>query len=251
MQNIISPVPARLTKALYIPKHDDTSPHFAIYDISEEYSEKVGVNPMGSELYKVQLALLRKPNGYFAGDNARFLVDVGASVSIRERVIGRDPCEAEVASPIDGGRNVAVQLYAGGSSFQLDAHEIYLLPEKETKKRIVRYPYMSTTGTFGSSGAVRYEWQVHPVEKGPLRYELVDLQRQVDDDGKILAIYHHHGFENDLPTSYSSGVLLLPATSTPLFEIMAASSLIALLSTVRKQPAPKKQSRLRSFMASL
>ncbi|KAF9773328.1 hypothetical protein IL306_008889 [Fusarium sp. DS 682] len=243
MQNIISPVPARLTKALYIPKYDDTISHFAIYDISKEYSEKVGVNPMGSEHYKVALALLRKPSGYFAGDNARFLVDVGTSVSIHERCMGRDPCEAEF--------NVAVQIHSEDSSFQLDTHEFYPLPEKETKKRIVRYPYMDTTGNFGGSEDLRYEWQVHPVEKGPLRYELVDLQRQADDDGSILAIYHHHGFENELPTSYSNGVLLLPATSTPLFEITAVSSLIALLSTIRKQPAPQKQSRFRSFMASL
>jgi hypothetical protein len=96
MLDIISHVPSRLTKALYIPKHDDTTSHFAIYDISKEYSEKVGVHPMGSESYKVELCLLRKPSGYHAGDNARFLVDVDASVSIHERVMGRDPLDAEV-----------------------------------------------------------------------------------------------------------------------------------------------------------
>ncbi|KAF5620183.1 hypothetical protein F52700_11503 [Fusarium sp. NRRL 52700] len=98
MLDVISHAPERLAKALYIPKHDDTTSHFAIYDISKEYSEKVGVHPMGSESYKVELCLLRKPSGYHAGDNARFLVDVDASVSIHERVMGRDPLDAEVGS---------------------------------------------------------------------------------------------------------------------------------------------------------
>ncbi|KAF5538546.1 hypothetical protein FNAPI_11086 [Fusarium napiforme] len=149
MLDIISHVPSRLTKALYIPKHDDTTSHFAIYDISKEYSEKVGVHPMGSESYKVELCLLRKPSGYHAGDNARFLVDVDASVSITERVMGRDPLDAEVSSPIDGDGSVTLQIHSGGSSGELSARECYPLPEKETKKRIIRYPYMSIDRDFG------------------------------------------------------------------------------------------------------
>jgi hypothetical protein len=107
------------------------------------------------------------------------------------------------------------------------------------------------SGDFGGSEAHSCDWQVHPAEKGPLRYELVDMERRGDDDGSILAIYHHHGFESELPTSYSHGVLLLPATSTPLFDITVVSSLMALLATIRKQPAARKRSRLRSLIASL
>ncbi|KAG7404666.1 hypothetical protein Forpe1208_v015345 [Fusarium oxysporum f. sp. rapae] len=251
MLDIISHVPAHLTKALYIPKHDDTISHFAIYDISKEYFEKVGVNPMGSESYKVELCLLRKPSGYHVGDNARFLVDVDASVSIHERVMGRDPLDAEVSSAIEGERSVSLQIHTGDSSFELTGQEYYLLPEKETKKRIIRYPYMSITGDHGASKALRCDWQVHPAEKGPLRYDLVDMEQQGDDDGAILATYHHHGFESELPTSYSHGILLLPNDSTPLFEITVVSSLMALLATIRKQPAARKRSRFRSLMASL
>ncbi|KAL9562708.1 hypothetical protein ACKAV7_013272 [Fusarium commune] len=251
MLDIISHVPAHLTKALYIPKHDNSITHFAIYDISKEYSEKVGVNPMGSESYKVELCLLRKPSGYHVGDNARFLVDVDASVAIHERVMGRDPLDAEVSSPIEGDRSVTLQIHTGDSSFELTGQECYPLPRKETKKRIVRYPYMSMDGDFGGSGAYHCEWQVHPVEKGPLRYELVDLDRRGNGDGSILAIYHHHGFESELPTSYNHGVLLLPDNSTPLFDITVVSSLMALLATIRKQPAARKRSRFRSLMASL
>ncbi|WKT50769.1 hypothetical protein QSH57_015739 [Fusarium oxysporum f. sp. vasinfectum] len=251
MLDIISHVPAHLTKALYIPKHDDTISHFAIYDISKEYSEKVGVNPMGSERYKVELCLLRKPSGHHVGDNARFLVDIDASVSIRERVMGRDPLDAEVSPPIDGERSAKLQIHTGDSLFELTGHECYPLPEKETKKRIIRYPYMSMSGNHGPSKALRCDWQVHPAEKGPLRYELVDLDRQGEGDGSILAIYHHHGFESELPTSYSHGALLLPNDSTPLFDITVVSSLMALLATIRKQPAARKRSRFRSLMASL
>ncbi|KAF4953211.1 hypothetical protein FGADI_6186 [Fusarium gaditjirri] len=251
MLNIISSVPANLTKALYIPRHDDTISHFAIYDISKEYSEKVGVNPMGSESYKLDLCLLRKPSGYHVGDNARFLVDFDASVSIHERVMGRDPVDAEVSSPIDGERSVTLRIHAGASSFELTGQESYPLPEKETKKSIVRYPYMSMSGNHELSEALRFDWQVHPVEKGPLRYELVDLDRRDEGDGSILAIYHHHGFESELPTSYSHGVLLLPNDSAPLFDITVVSSLMALLAKIRKQPVVRKRSRFWSFMASL
>ncbi|KAF5243542.1 hypothetical protein FANTH_8121 [Fusarium anthophilum] len=250
MLDIISHVPAHLTKALYIPKHDDTTSHFAIYDISKEYSKKVGVHPMGSESYKVELCLLRKPSGYHAGDNARFLVDVDASVSIHERVMGRDPLEAEVSSPIDGDGSVTLQIHSAHSSFELTARECYPLPEKETKKRIVRYPYINIDGAFADL-LHRCNWQVDPAGKGPLRYELVDMDRQDDDDGSILAIYHHQGFESELPSSYNHGVLLLPSDSTPLFDITVVSSLMALLATIRKQPAARKRSRFRSLMASL
>lgn len=97
------------------------------------------------------------------------------------------------------------------------------------------------------------EWQVHPIEDGPLRYELVDPEqrRQGNGDSSILAIYHHHGFENDLPTSYSHGVLLLPFDSSPLLDITVVSSLLILLYTARKQSTVQKQSRIRSLIACL
>lgn len=154
------------------------------------------------------------------------------------------------SSPIDGDGSVTLQIRSGHSSFGLTARECYPLPEKETKKRMIRYPYLSIDGAFEDSHH-RCEWQVHPAEKGPLRYDLVGLERQGDDDGSILAIYHHHGFESELPTSYNNGVLLLPVDSTPSFDITVVSSLMALLATIRRQPAAQKRSRFRSLMASL
>jgi hypothetical protein len=99
MQNIISQVPPSFTKVFYIPKHNAEVSNFAVYDISEQYRDKIGKLPMGSEDYKVELCILRKPNGEHVGDNARFLVNVGndnTSMSVRERTLGQDPAEADV-----------------------------------------------------------------------------------------------------------------------------------------------------------
>lgn len=99
MQNIVSQVPANFTKVFYIPNHNAQVSHLTIYDISEPYSEKLGKLPMGSEDYKVELCILRKPNGERTGDNARFLVDFGndnTSIFVQERTLGRDPVEAQV-----------------------------------------------------------------------------------------------------------------------------------------------------------
>lgn len=98
MKNIISHVPAHLSKVLYIPRHTAEIAHFAVYDITQQYADKLGNLPMGSEGYKVELCLLRKPGGYHVGDDARFLVNLDSrgSVSIQERCIGRQPLEGEM-----------------------------------------------------------------------------------------------------------------------------------------------------------
>lgn len=98
MQNTISHVPAHLSKVLYIPKHTAETTHFAVYDITQQYADKLGSLPMGSEDYKVVLFLLRKPGGCHVGDDARFLVnsDNSGLVSIQERCIGRQSLEGDM-----------------------------------------------------------------------------------------------------------------------------------------------------------
>ncbi|EKJ73851.1 hypothetical protein FPSE_05974 [Fusarium pseudograminearum CS3096] len=259
MQNIISQVPSHFTKVLYFPRHNEEVSHFPIYEISEQYFDKIGKLPMGSRDYKVELCLLRKPNGEFLGDNARFLVDVGddsTSMSVRERILGQDPVEAQVLLPNSEETEYSIHTDTSTTSAHSSGHLVFPLPEKQTKRQLVRYPYFAITSTiFGDRDANigRYEWQVHPNEKGPLRYELVDVGENDSGevDSSILAIYHHHGFENELPASYSHGVLLLPSTSTSEFEIAVVSSLLAVLSAVRQQPTSRKQSRIRSLMACL
>ncbi|WZH49622.1 uncharacterized protein QYS62_010825 [Fusarium acuminatum] len=230
MKNIISHVPAHLSKVLYIPKHTAETTHFAVYDITQQYADRLGRLPMGSEGYKVELFLLRKPDGSHVGDDARFLVTFdGCGILIHDttgEVIERASTESN-----------------------------YPLPDKETKKQLIRYPYltMSSKSADNETQLSGLEWQVHPVDNGPLRYELVDPEqkRQDNGDNSIRAIYHHHGFENDLPTSYSHGILLLPFDSSPLLDITVVSSLLVLLSTVRKQSTVQKQSRIRSLITCL
>ncbi|VTO84546.1 unnamed protein product [Fusarium graminearum] len=180
MQNIISEVPSHLTKVLYFPRHNEEVSHFPIYEISEQYFDKIGKLPMGSRDYKVELCLLRKPNGEFLGDNARFLVDVGddsTSMSVRERILGQDPVEARVLLPNSQETEYSIHTDTSTTSAHSSGHLVFPLPEKQTKRQLVRYPYFAITSViFGDKDAndSRYEWQVHPNEKGPLRYELVD-----------------------------------------------------------------------------
>ncbi|RGP67646.1 hypothetical protein FSPOR_5834 [Fusarium sporotrichioides] len=230
-----------------------------LYDVSEQYFDKIGKLPMGSEDYKVELCILRKPNGERVGDDARFLVNIGengTSLSVRERTLSQDPVEAEVSLPSPQHNEYYVHTQTSTASVHTSVHLVFPLPEKYTKRQHIRYPYLAINGTiFGHKDISnsQYEWQVHPNEKGPLRYELVNLgeKHSGDGDSSILAIYHHHGFENELPASYSHGVLLLPSTLTSQSEIGVVSSLLALLSAVRQQPTLKKTSRIRSLMACL
>ncbi|KAM0230291.1 hypothetical protein ACHAPO_009284 [Fusarium lateritium] len=259
MENIISQVPSHFTKVFYIPKHNDKVSNFAVYDISEQYSDKIGKLPMGSEDYKVELCILRKPNGEHVGDNARFLVDVGSddtSMSIRERTMGQDPVEAQVSHPNPQNDDYVVHTHTGSTSARSSGRLTFPLTEKHMKKEIIRYPYLAfNDDIFRNNYAERsqYEWQVHPVKKGALRYELVNFgeKRSEDRDHSILAIYHHHGFEDDLPTTHSHGFLLLPSTSTSEFDISALSSLLALLSAVRQHARLKKRSRIRCLMGCI
>ncbi|KAG5659955.1 hypothetical protein KAF25_003477 [Fusarium avenaceum] len=257
MKNIISHVPAHLSKVLYIPKHTAVTTHFSVYDITQQYADKLGDLPMGSEGYKVVLFLLRKPDGSHVGDDARFLIklDGYGSVSIRERCIGRQPLEGDIPRSDNDTNNMLIHDTTGEVVKRISLESSYPLPEKKTKKQLIRFPYltMSSKPIDNETPLSSLEWQVHPIENGPLRYELVDPEqrRQGNGESSILAIYHHHGFENDLPTSYSHGVLLLPFNSSPLLEITVVSSLLVLLSTVRKQSTVQKQSRIRSLIACL
>ncbi|KAI6752433.1 hypothetical protein HG530_013802 [Fusarium avenaceum] len=237
MKNIISHVPAHLSKVLYIPRHNAEIAHFAVYDITQQYADKLGSIPMGSEDYKVELCLLRKPGGCHVGDDARFLVNSDSSglFSIQERCIGRQPLEGNISRSDDDTNNILIHNTKGEVVERIFLESSYPLPEKKTKKQLIRYPYlnMSSESANSETQLSGLEWQVHPIEAGPLRYELVDPEqrRQGNGDSSILAIYHHHGFENDLPTSYSHGVLLLPSNSSPLLEITVVSGLLVLLST--------------------
>jgi hypothetical protein len=89
------------------------------------------------------------------------------------------------------------------------------IPDSLTKAGISRNPYFS----FSLPGSTAiFQWQIHPVEHGPLRYTLIAVDPDFTTrDGaaqtgeKVQAIYHHVGLGTSLSTmQHSEGVLLLP-----------------------------------------
>ncbi|KAG6361726.1 hypothetical protein INS49_009954 [Diaporthe citri] len=92
-------------------------------------------------------------------------------------------------------------------------------------------------------------WQIHPVEHGPLRYTLVELPSpdqdasavEPENQHRIKAIYHNVGVGTSLVQPFSEGVLLLPASrvmdADP--ETVVLTSLIGLLWKARGVPTVK------------
>lgn len=93
------------------------------------------------------------------------------------------------------------------------------------------------------------QWQVHPVEHGPLRYTLIELPSpghdasavQPEDQHRIKAIYHNVGVGTSLAQPFSEGVLLLPANKEMDVntETVILTSLIGLLWMARDVPTVK------------
>jgi hypothetical protein len=97
-------------------------------------------------------------------------------------------------------------------------------------------PWFTTTPTESTSS---YQWQIHPLEHGPLRYTLIELPPpghdasavQPENQHLIRAIYHNAGVGASLGQPFSEGVLLLPtgkAMDTEL-EAVVVTSLVGLL----------------------
>lgn len=83
-----------------------------------------------------------------------------------------------------------------------------------------------------------YQWQIHPVEHGPLRYTLIEFPSSQDasalepeNQHRIKAIYYNVGVGASLVQPFSEGVLLLPANKNMSSDLenAAVTSLIGLL----------------------
>lgn len=94
-----------------------------------------------------------------------------------------------------------------------------------------------------------YQWQVHPVEHGPLRYTLIELPSpghgasavEPQNQHRIKAIYHNVGVGTSLVQPFSEGVLLLPANKNmdADLETVVLTSLMGLLWRARGVPTVK------------
>lgn len=95
-------------------------------------------------------------------------------------------------------------------------------------------PWFTITSTESSTS---YQWQIHPVEHGPLRYTLIELPSpghgasavEPENQHRVKAIYHNVGVGTSLVQQFSEGVLLLPANKDRGLEAVVLTSLIGLL----------------------
>lgn len=56
-----SSTPAHLTRALYIPHHDESTSHVSVFDVSTQYTQSIQQRGMGSASYIVALGRMPKP----------------------------------------------------------------------------------------------------------------------------------------------------------------------------------------------
>lgn len=112
------------------------------------------------------------------------------------------------------------------------------------KKTVYMHPYFAFQPPGEDKAYLYFEWQMHPVPHGRLRYTLVRVPRgpSADSPGKpgipsdhdILAIYHHIGDGVSLPLPYSEGVLLLSADMNPVTEAIVVASVYGMLGQLRR-----------------
>lgn len=97
-------------------------------------------------------------------------------------------------------------------------------------------PWFTITSPEASTS---YQWQIHPVEHGPLQYTLVELPSPAQDASAIEPENQHRnvGVDTSLVQPFSEGVLLLPASDKEMdanLEIVVVTSLIGLLWKARE-----------------
>lgn len=100
-----------------------------------------------------------------------------------------------------------------------------------------RHPFFA----FSLPDGKAMQWQIHPLQSGPLRYDLVELKQDAEYKGanflpnpeSIAAVYHHIGHASSLSTPRSQGVLLLPESEDLGSEAFILASVMGLLWQVR------------------
>lgn len=129
----------------------------------------------------------------------------------------------------------------GDRSQHIDISTTYPIQQLRTNAGVIQFPYFAFSL---DDGSIRYEWQIHPLDHGTLRYTLLRLRSTAlpeapprqHENAHIVAIYHHIGHDGSLFLPTSEGVLLLPALekdTSPLLEMVTVASLVGLLWRVR------------------
>ncbi|KAG6023177.1 hypothetical protein E4U40_004108 [Claviceps sp. LM458 group G5] len=281
-----SALPTQLSRVLYIPEH--SSLNLSLYDAREPFQQAVYASPFGSEhlvgrpligsrFFKTRVNTMDREKVMQSGapcyvvklDSECDRIEDGVDISATMRA------HASVSDAVDSTTKINIKVPMSTDGFSLTfenskqtEHQIqhiaisatYPLQSVHSKAGILRFPFFAFSLDENSIG---YEWQIHPLDHGMLRYTLFQLPSHSPasggnvappreyPDAETIAIYHHLGHENSLFRPTSEGVLLLPGPEmSPLLEMVTVASLLVLLWRIRstareglgKEPQPKKRS---------
>ncbi|TID03907.1 hypothetical protein CH35J_001967 [Colletotrichum higginsianum] len=269
----LSPTPAHLSRVVYVPKHKDVTAHLPLYDVSENYAKAVKGEFVGGSRYKLNLAMMKRPNGDGTDGEVRYLVNFGSGaaedeVTVERRVPTHNGPMVSMHLPREGNGNFRVASLDPTQTMQLVVANSFPIPDRKMHAAAppVRHPWFTISHTSqddadddddaaAATGLTpsNLEWQIRPTEHGPLRYTLVDTAEEdaaAAEAGEPLihAIYHHIGVGFALPRDYSEGVLLLSENLDDEAEALAVSTLLGLLRQVRSINQPPPRPRKKSFV---
>ncbi|KAG6215277.1 hypothetical protein E4U34_005695 [Claviceps purpurea] len=280
-----SALPTHLSRVLYIPEHSTLN--LSLYDAREPFQQAVYVSPFGSEhlvgrpligsrFFKTRVNTMDREKVMQSGaplyvvelDGDRIDDEVDISVTMR--------ANASVSDAVDSTAKINIQVPMSTDDFSLTfetskqtenqtqhiaVSATYPLQSVHSKAGIIRFPFFAFS--LDDEKSTGYEWQIHPLDHGMLRYTLFQLPSHSPTSGgnvapprecpdaETIAIYHHLGHENSLFRPTSEGVLLLPGPEMPaLLEMVTVASLLVLLWKIRgtarqglgKEPQSKKRS---------
>ncbi|KAJ9164768.1 hypothetical protein NKR19_g1003 [Coniochaeta hoffmannii] len=265
-----SVTPAHLSRILYIPRHTSATTHLPIYDVSDQYAKAdVGSALIGSSMFTIRLGLMGTPREDGTDASVQYLVDFTTtldddgggeivSAKVQQRTLGYAGGEVDLLLQAGPAEEFTVKI-ASNNPFRnkIPVQMSLPIPDSITKVGISRNPYFS----FSLPGAVTaLQWQIHPVEHGPLRYTLVAVDSASATEApaapagqKVQAIYHHMGLGTSLSTmQHSEGILLLPASSQDgTQECVIVASLLGALWRMRGMAPPGRKSSERGARKSL
>lgn len=253
-----SQTPAHLSRILYIPRHTSATTHLPIYDVTEQYNKaEVGSALIGSTMFSIRLSLMNPPREDGTDASVQYLVDFQTtlddrgedvvSAKVQQRALGNAGSEVDLLLQPSSQAEFSLKV-ASNNPFRtrIPVRMTFPIPDTVTKAGSTRNPYFS----FALPGsAATLQWQVHPVEDGPLRYSLVaiepgsvgDAESGAAPTGKeVQAIFHHKGVGTSLSAMHhSEGILMLPlcrGSRDSAQEGVIVASLLGLLSRTRGMP---------------
>ncbi|KAK8137165.1 hypothetical protein PG984_005105 [Apiospora sp. TS-2023a] len=256
------PIPAHLSRVLFVPKHNSTVGHLPIYEVTDVYRKAVKDATFGSHGYRVSLWFMHRPKGD-GTDEAEvcfFINNQADHIIVEQRCLNQaDGTVATINLPT--GRDEPAVIIGPGqakSSVRVSTD----LPTPSTSQptstssvgpKDPQYPTMSVETTTGQDVT---KWKVWPVGPGSACYHLVrcssDASR-VGADSEIAAIYQHAGPHLTLPVDHSEGIMLVPEVRDPQDEILLVAIVVALLWYVRELnvSAPARTSSLSKMLGHL